>query len=112
LKNVQIGRFVRRVVRSVVPPTIFLGIAVYFGWNATQGDHGMQAYQQQLGLLAQAQQVQQDALTEQAAWRRRVNGLKEQSLDTDILDERARAMMNMADRNDIVIPYDRHDPLF
>nr|WP_230975486.1 septum formation initiator family protein [Acetobacter garciniae] len=91
---------------------VFLGITGYFGWNATQGEHGMHAYHEQLGLLAQAQQAHQDALSEQAIWRRRVNGLKEQSLDADILDERARAMLNMADKNDIVIPYDRRAPLF
>ncbi|AOW45986.1 septation inhibitor protein [Acetobacter pasteurianus] len=108
----QIGRFIRRTVRAVVPPLVFLGIAGYFGWNATQGDHGIQAYRQQLGLLEQAKQSKQDAIAEQAAWHRRVNGLREQSLDTDILDERARAMLNMADRNDIVVPYDRRDPLF
>ena len=110
--KVQIGRIIRRVIRAVVPPLVFLGIAGYFGWNATQGEHGIHAYHQQLGLLAQAQQARQDALSEQATWRRRVNGLKEQSLDTDILDERARAMLNMADRNDIVVPYDRRAPLF
>lgn len=110
--NVQIGRMIRRAVRAVVPPMIFLGIAGYFGWNATQGDHGMKAYQQQLLLLDQAKQSQQDAVAEQAAWRRRVNGLREQSLDTDTLDERARAMLNLADKNDIVVPYDRRDPLY
>ncbi|MFH7810532.1 MULTISPECIES: septum formation initiator family protein [Acetobacter] len=108
----QIGRFFRRVVRAVVPPLAFLSIAGYFGWNATQGDHGMQAYQQQLGLLEQAKQARTDAQTEQNAWKRRVNGLRENTLDTDILDERARAMLNMANRNDVVIPYDRRDPLF
>ncbi|KXV73089.1 septum formation initiator family protein [Acetobacter cerevisiae] len=108
----QIGRFIRRAVRAIVPPTVFLGIAVYFGWNATQGDHGMKAYQSQLVLLDQAKQAQQDATAEQIAWRRRVNGLREQSLDNDTLDERARAMLNLADKNDIVVPYDRHDPLY
>ncbi|QEO18410.1 FtsB family cell division protein [Acetobacter vaccinii] len=108
----QIVRFIRRMIRAIVPPMVFLGIAGYFGWNATQGDHGMQAYQQQLVLLEQAKQARQDSLTEQAAWRRRVNALKEKGLDTDILDERARAMLNMADKDDIVVPYDRHDPVF
>ncbi|GAN63791.1 FtsB family cell division protein [Acetobacter indonesiensis] len=108
----QIGRIIRRTVRAVVPPLVFLGIAGYFGWNATQGDHGMKAYKQQLVLLDQAKQAQQDSLAEQAAWRRRVNGLHEQSLDKDTLDERARAMLNLADKNDIVVPYDRRDPLY
>ncbi|GAN61298.1 MULTISPECIES: FtsB family cell division protein [Acetobacter] len=108
----KLGRMIRRAVRAVVPPLVFLGIAGYFGWNATQGDHGMKAYQQQLGLLDQAKQAQQDASAEQAAWRRRVNGLRDHSLDRDTLDERARAMLNLADKNDIVVPYDRRDPLY
>lgn len=108
----KLGRMIRRAVRAVVPPLVFMGIAGYFGWNATQGDHGMQAYQQQLVLLDQAKQAQQDASAEQVAWRRRVNGLRDHSLDTDTLDERSRAMLNLANQNDVVVPYDRHDPLY
>nr|WP_194299672.1 septum formation initiator family protein [Acetobacter thailandicus] len=103
---------IRRTVRAVVPPLVFLSIAGYFGWNATQGDHGTRAYKEQLVLLDQAKQAQLNATAEQAAWRRRVNDLRDHSLDKDMLDERARAMLNLANKNDIVIPYDRHDPLF
>ena len=89
----------------MVAPTLFLGLVAYFLWNATQGDRGLQAYairQQQLkALQADLGRVQAD----QAAWDRRTAELRPQHLDPDMLDERARAMLNLVNPADIVVPY-------
>lgn len=108
----QLGRMFRRAANAVLPPSLFLALTGYFGWQVTQGDHGMHAYTQQLALLDEARESQSNAVQEQAAWRRRVAGLSESSLNGDILDERARAMLNLANPNDIVVPYDKHDQLY
>ncbi|GBQ98018.1 septum formation inhibitor Maf [Acetobacter nitrogenifigens DSM 23921 = NBRC 105050] len=112
VKRMQAGRFIRRTLNAVVPPALFLALAGYFGWQATQGAHGLHSYHDQLRLLDDARQSQKDATQEQAAWRRRVAGLSEGALNADTLDERSRAMLNLAHPNDIVVPYDRHDQLF
>ena len=36
------GREVKRRAKSAVPPLVLLAVAGYFGWSATQGDHGLQ----------------------------------------------------------------------
>ncbi|NVN11915.1 MULTISPECIES: septum formation initiator family protein [Nguyenibacter] len=108
----QIGRMIRRAIRMVVPPALFIGLTGYFGWNAMQGDHGMHSYQAQLRLLDEARAAQQDAMSEQLAWARRVRGLKENALDRDTLDERARAMLNLSRSNELVVPYGAHDRLY
>ncbi|WP_408887669.1 FtsB family cell division protein [Neoasaia chiangmaiensis] len=102
----------RRAVRAIVPPALFLGLTAYFGWNAMQGDHGIHAYHQQLQLREQALQAQRDANDEQIVWKRRVASLDERALNADMLDERARAMLNLARTGDLVIPYGPHDKLY
>jgi len=108
----QIGRFFRRAVKMIVPPSLFLGLTFYFGWNAMQGDHGLRSYAQQLTLLDQAKQSQKDALAERGIWERRVSALQESALDADMLDERSRAMLNLSNERDLVIPYGPHDKLY
>lgn len=108
----QIFRAIRRLVRAVVPPAVFLGLALYFGYNALQGDHGIKAYKQQLKLLDQAVQAKKDADDEQIVWKRRIGSLNERALDADMLDERSRAMLNLARNGDTVIPYGPHDKLY
>ncbi len=108
----QIGRIVRRTLRMVVPPSLFIGLTAYFGVNAMHGDHGIHSYQAQLHLLDEARAAQMDAVSEQNAWTRRVSGLKEKALDRDTLDERSRAMLNLARPDELVIPYGPHDRLF
>ncbi|GBQ15289.1 FtsB family cell division protein [Swaminathania salitolerans] len=108
----QIVRAIRRFLRVVVPPTLFLGLTAYFGWNAVHGEHGINAYHTQTKLMEDARQAEQDANAEQAVWRRRVASLNERALDADMLDERSRAMLNLAREGDTVIPYGPHDRLW
>jgi cell division protein FtsB len=102
------GRMVKRRVREAIPPLLFLSLVGYFGWNATQGDHGLRSYQAQLHLLDEAKQAQAAANTEQATWTQKVMGLRASALDADSLDERARAMLNLSEPGDIVVPYGGH----
>ncbi|NHN84053.1 septation inhibitor protein [Acetobacter musti] len=108
----QLGRLFRRAMNAVLPPAVFLSLSGYFGWQATQGDHGLTSYHHQLQLLDEAHESRTNAVAEQTAWRRRVSGLSEGALNGDMLDERARAMLNLANPNDIVVPYDKHDQLY
>ncbi|MDI2090234.1 FtsB family cell division protein [Commensalibacter oyaizuii] len=103
---------VKKVIKSVVPPVFFLGLTGYFLWNTLNGDHGLKSYYVQQKLLVEAQNAQQDAVSEQQAWGRRVVGLKEGALDKDLLDERARVMLSFAQDNEIVIPYKANDHLY
>ena len=99
------GRAVKRKVKAAIPPLLFLSLVGYFGWNATQGDHGLRTYHARLELLQQANEAQAAALYERAAWTQRVSGLRDKGLDADTLDERSRAMLNLAEPNDVVVRY-------
>jgi cell division protein FtsB len=75
----------------------------YFGVNAYTGNHGLRARQdldQQIGAFT-AELNQAKAEREQ--WQRRVALIKSESLDPDMLDERARALLDYADPRDAVM---------
>ena len=107
-----IGRELKRRTKGAIAPLIFLAITGYFGWSATQGNHGLVAYAQRQELLRQAEAEHATAQAERDSWERRVSGLRANHLDPDTLDERARAMLNLANPNDVIVPYTAKDRLF
>ena len=106
------GRAVKRRFKAALPPVFFLSLVAYFAWNTNQGAHGRKSYASQVLLLSQAQSGHDAAVSEQAAWAQRVSGLRDRHLDADTLDERARAMLNLANPDDLVVPYSQHDKLY
>lgn len=105
-------RDLKRRARGMIAPVIFLSLVGYFSWNATQGDHGLKAAAQRQDLLKQAHAELTRAEIDRDGWERRVSGLRTSRLDPDMLDERARAMLNLADPTDIVVQYPPKDRLF
>jgi cell division protein FtsB len=91
---------------------VFLTITGYFGWNATQGDRGLVAYAQRQDLLRQVIADQTAAKTERDGWETRVAGLRARHLDPDTLDERARAMLNLANPTEVIVKLGSQDKLF
>ena len=102
----------RRQAKAVVAPTVFLGLTGYFGGNATQGARGSQAYAVRQDQLRMVEAELLRTTMERDMWERRVAGLRDQRLDPDTLDERARAMLNVADPSDVVMPYGAGKRLF
>ena len=107
-----IGREIKRRAKSAVPPLVLLAIAGYFAWNATQGDHGLQAFAKQQDQLRLANAELTRVNAEVEAWEHRVSGLRNNRLDQDTLDERARALLNVAEPGDIVAMYPQGKKLF
>ena len=96
----------RQQSKAAIAPAVFLVLTGYFGWQATQGERGLQAFavrQEQLKMV-QAELLRVSA--ERDVWERRVAGLRDQRLDPDTLDERARAVLNVAGPTDLVLQYE------
>lgn len=102
----------QRQAIAAIAPAVFLGLTGYFGWNATQGTRGSQAYAVRQEQLKLVEGDLERVSAERDIWERRVAGLRTQRLDPDTLDERARAMLNVADPSDIVVPYGPGKRLF
>jgi cell division protein FtsB len=97
----------RRRLRSILNT---LGLYVtaallvgYFGVNAYSGNHGLKAKQdidrQMAALSAELNHLQ----VERAQWQRRVNLLKPENIDPDMLDERARALLDYVGPDDLTL---------
>jgi cell division protein FtsB len=96
----------RKRLRSVLTALgLYLCAALligYFGVNAYTGNHGLRARQ---GLDLQIARLvsERDGLrAERLQWERRVTLLKAESLDPDMLEERARALLDYVDSRDLV----------
>jgi cell division protein FtsB len=100
----SLARAIKVQARAAIAPSIFLLLFGYFAWSATQGDRGLKASAQLRSDLVAAQAEQKRSEDELVAWHRRVAALRTTRLDTDALDERARAMLNLSLADDIIVP--------
>ncbi len=107
-----IGRAIKRFVKAVLPSVLLLAVAGYFAWSATQGNRGLQSYARQQDQLRLAQAELTRVNGEVEAWERRVSALRNSRLDPDVLDERARAILNVADPSETVVLYGPGKKLF
>jgi cell division protein FtsB len=79
------------------------GVVSYFWWHAHHGERGLHA---KAGYKVQIAQLNHEigaARKERADWERRVSLLRAENLDRDLLEERARILLNAAHRNDVVV---------
>jgi cell division protein FtsB len=106
------GREVKRRCKAAIAPLVFMGLTGYFAWSAIHGDHGLQSFAYRAGQLRDAQADQASAQTDLDLWERRVAGLRTNRLDPDMLDQQARATLNLADPADVVVMYGPGKKLF
>jgi cell division protein FtsB len=75
----------------------------YFGANAYTGDHGLRAREELDRQIAALDKQLDEATAERDLWQRRVKLLKSESVDPDMLDERARALLDYVDPRDLIL---------
>jgi cell division protein FtsB len=101
-----------RKLRALVLPSLFLACCGYFVWHAIHGERGLLAKEQRAQQIAEATAERERVQGELAAMERRVQGLRGDRLDRDQLDERARQLLNMVGKDEIVVPYGPERRLF
>ncbi len=102
----------RRRLRAAIAPAVFLLLTSYFTYSARHGDRGLDSYDQRAANLADAHNAERDAALDLQLWERRVDALRNNHLDPDALDERARAMLNLSQPGDIIVPLIGKNRLF
>jgi cell division protein FtsB len=93
----------RTVLNALALYTIAALVIGYFGVNAYTGNRGLRAKQDLDQQIAQLTSELSTLKTERARWERRVALLKPESLDPDMLDERARALLDYIDPRDLTL---------
>lgn len=79
----------------------------YFGVNAFTGNHGLKA-KHELDAQVAALIAERDRLrTDRQRWQHRVALLKSDGLDPDMLDERARTLLEYVDPRDLVLIFSK-----
>jgi cell division protein FtsB len=79
------------------------GVVSYFWWHAHHGERGLHAKAGHKIRIAELNQEIAAARKERGEWERRVAQLRADNLDLDLLEERARVLLNSAHRNDVVV---------
>ncbi|MBI1869084.1 MAG: septum formation initiator family protein [Methylocystis sp.] len=98
---------IRNFLRSLVLPVSLYGVvgpvAGYFVWHGVNGQSGLKAgveYEQRIGELRQELDTLQ---AERSQWERKIGLIRGDMVDSDILDEQARALLGRVHRNEVVI---------
>jgi len=89
--------------RIAIVPALYLGFACYLGYHTVQGDRGLAAW---INLTEQIETLESDIAAtseERQKLERRVSHLRRESLDLDLLEERARVVLNLGHPDDRII---------
>jgi cell division protein FtsB len=97
----------RKRLRSILTALGLYAMAAfligYFGVNAFNGDHGLKAKQDIDRQTAELSTELDELKHDRSQWERRIALLKSDDIDPDMLDERARALLDYAGPNDAVM---------
>ncbi len=96
-------------VRPLLLPFFCLLIMGYFAYHAVEGDYGLFALGKLQDRVASLEAELGKARAEREQMERHVALMRPESLDRDMVDERAREALNMADAKDLVIFLDPSD---
>jgi cell division protein FtsB len=96
-------RRIRTVLNALALYTIAGLLIGYFGVNAYTGNRGLLAKQDLDRQITELSSELAALQAERAKWERRAALLRPESIDPDMLDERARAMLNYADPRDLTL---------
>ncbi|MBL26577.1 MAG: hypothetical protein CMM50_03365 [Rhodospirillaceae bacterium] len=94
-----------RILKQVALPVLSSCAIAYFGYHTVQGDRGLMAYLRISGEIDQAKSLYASLREEHVQLQHRVSLLGRGGLDPDLLDERARAVLNYAAPGELVFYY-------
>ena len=93
----------RNRARHVLGPLLGVSAVVYFAYHAVNGDRGLMAWLELKDRVAVAEVAAEKIGSHRRAIENRVRLLHPESLDPDMLEERARIVLNYAHALDVVI---------
>lgn len=99
----MLSREMRRRLRNVAGPLLGLTLLVYFAYHMVQGDRGLLAWWRLNREIHTAEATLADLQTQQQALQHRADLLRPDHLDPDMLEERARLMLDLGRPDDLVV---------
>lgn len=80
-----------------------IGFLVYFTYHSTTGDFGKRAGEEMLSQIVQLQERERSLAERRNYLSYKVSLMKDGTLDADMLDERARMLLSLSRRDEIII---------
>jgi cell division protein FtsB len=93
----------KKRLRQAIGPTVGACLFGYFVYHAVEGDRGIMAWLQVSQQLADSKSTLATLTGERQEIEHRVALLSPSSIDPDLLDERARLMLNVAEPDDRLV---------
>lgn len=98
---------IRRGVRSVlVTIALYLVSSAMVGYFLFHAHHGARGLEALGGLREKLGEMEAEIATltdERQGWEKRLNLMRDETVDRDLLEERARAALGRVHRNDVVV---------
>ena len=82
---------------------LLMALCSYFSYFAVKGDRGLLRYMSLQDKVAEAEQINKNYENQRLEWEQKVKLLSSNSLDLDLLDERARTVLNMIGQDEFII---------
>ncbi|MGV8996228.1 MAG: FtsB family cell division protein [Parvibaculaceae bacterium] len=95
-------------LRQALVPLVCVIVLSYFAYHAVYGRHGFIAWLSLQNSVDTLEQQLAEVQTTRRSLDQQVSLMRPESLDPDLLDERARATLGLAAPNEIVIFKDRN----
>lgn len=102
--SMRVVHELRRRGRAITGPVLGISLVCYFAYHLFVGDRGLLAWVELTQELRDAKATLAALDVEKDTLERRVGLLQPEHLDPDMLDERARATLNLVAPNEVVIP--------
>jgi cell division protein FtsB len=94
---------VKKRTRAAIAPFLLILMVGYFGLSFVQGDRGLLAWIRLSDEIALVQADLANLMVHRTRMERRIQLLRPNGLDLDMLDERARALLGFAHNDEVVI---------
>lgn len=99
----SLAREIGRYLAGLSARLVLACLVVYFGYHAVQGERGLNAWWRLTQKIAAAEATLNALNGQRAALEARVALLRPESLDPDMLEERARVLLNFGRPDEITI---------
>ena len=104
-----IASILRRRAHSVIAPLLGALFVGYFAYHAVQGDRGLLAYLRLTQEIRKAEITRDLIQAERYVIEKHVRLLRPDALDPDMLDERARVMLNLGRPDELIVVLQRNE---
>ncbi len=98
---------VRTRLSANIAPIIFhvfsALVASYFVWHAIHGQRGLKTRDENAEKVAELQGTLDGLRAERARWKQKIDMVRGESIDRDILEEQARIELGRIQKNEVII---------